>query len=636
MLHINDITYRIGGRVLFDKASAAIPAGHKIGLVGRNGSGKSTLLKIITGEISPAEGEISIPKRASLGVVAQEAPGGPTSLIDTVLEADKVRADLMARAETETDPGEIGEIHMRLSEIGAYAAPARAASILAGLGFDEDAQKRPCSDYSGGWRMRVALASALFAEPDILLLDEPTNYLDLEGALWLERFLETYPHTLLIISHDRAFLNRSVDHILHLSDCKLTLYSGGYDAFERTRTLQQANLKKAAEKQDAQRKHMQAFVDRFRAKASKARQAQSRLKAIAKLQPIASLADEQTPEFRFPDPSPLPPPLVTMDNVETGYGDGPPILKGVDVRIDQDDRIALLGANGNGKSTFAKLLSKRLRHTAGRVKRAPALKIGYFAQHQLDELDPDQTAYEHMIAVLPDKTQAQVRAVLGNFGFTYDTMNVKTENLSGGEKARLVFTLITRDAPHILVLDEPTNHLDVNSREVLNRALNEFQGAVILISHDRHLVETCADRLWLVADQTITAYDGDMDEYADLILSRARAAGRSDAKSDETPKVSRKDARREAAAARAKIAPLRRKVSDIEKRHEKLQKDLVAIEDALNDPALYDGANGGPDKLADLTKRQASLVRAVKDAEYEWMKALDAYEKAQESAPSDA
>ncbi len=326
MLHINDIVYRIGGRVLFDKASAVIPQGHKVGLVGRNGSGKSTLLKLITGEIYPSEGEISYPKRMSLGMVAQEAPGGSTSLIDTVLDADTVRADLLARAETETDPGEIGEIHMRLSEIGAYAAPARAATILSGLGFDEEAQKRPCSSYSGGWRMRVALASALFAQPDILLLDEPTNYLDLEGALWLERFLETYPNTLLIISHDRAFLNRAVDHILHLSECKLALYSGGYDTFERTRALQQANMKKAIEKQDAQRKHMQAFVDRFRAKASKARQAQSRLKAIAKLQPIASLAEDKTPEFRFPDPSPLPPPLITMDDVSTGYGDGPPIL----------------------------------------------------------------------------------------------------------------------------------------------------------------------------------------------------------------------------------------------------------------------------------------------------------------------
>ena len=627
MLHINDIVYRVAGRMLFDKASAVIPAGHKVGLVGRNGSGKSTLLKLITGEIYPSEGEITLPKRASLGVVAQEAPGGATSLIDTVLAADRVRAELLARAETETDPGEIGEIHMRLSEIGAYAAPSRAAAILAGLGFDEAAQRRPCSDYSGGWRMRVALASALFAEPDLLLLDEPTNYLDLEGSLWLERFLESYPKTLLIVSHDRMFLNKAVDHILHLSDCKLALYSGGYDTFERTRALQQTNLKKAVEKQEAQRKHMQAFVDRFRAKASKARQAQSRLKAIAKLQPIASLAEDKTPEFRFPDPAPLPPPLITMDDVETGYDDGPPILRGLNLRIDQDDRIALLGANGNGKSTLAKLISKRLKHTAGRVKRAPALKIGYFAQHQLDELTPGETAYEHMVAVLPDKTQAQVRAVLGNFGFSYDVMNVKSENLSGGEKARLVFALITRDAPHILVLDEPTNHLDVDSREVLNRALNDFQGAVILISHDRHLVETCADRLWLVAESTVKSYDGDMDEYAELILSRARMAGRADDK-DSEPKASRKNARREAAAARAKLAPMRKKVAEIEKQHEKLQWDLKSIEDALNDPDLYNGA-GSTEKVADLTKRQADLTRAIKDAEYEWMKALDAYEKAE-------
>ena len=629
MLHINDITYRIGGRVLFEKASAVIPAGHKVGLVGRNGSGKSTLLRLITGEIYPSDGEITLPKRASLGVVAQEAPGGETNLIDTVLATDTVRADLLQRAETETDPGEIGEIHMRLQEIGAYAAPSRAATILAGLGFDETAQQRSCSSYSGGWRMRVALAAALFSEPDLLMLDEPTNYLDLEGALWLERFLETYPKTLLIISHDRTFLNTAVDHILHLSECKLALYSGGYDTFERTRSLQQANLKKAMEKQEAQRKHMQAFVDRFRYKASKARQAQSRLKAIAKLQPIASLAEDRTPEFRFPDPAPLPPPLITMDEVSTGYGDGPPVLSKVNLRIDQDDRIALLGANGNGKSTFAKLISKRLNHSAGRVKRAPALKIGYFAQHQLDELNPGQTAYEHMIAVLPDKTQAQVRAILGNFGFTFDVMNVKSENLSGGEKARLVFALITRDAPHILVLDEPTNHLDVDSREVLNRALNEFQGAVILISHDRHLVETTADRLWLVADGTVTSYDGDMDEYAELILSRARPAARSDAKSEAESKVSRKDVRREAAANRAKLAPMRRKVAEIEKRHEKLQWDLSAVTEELNDPALYDGKTGNPEKLAELTKRQSDLDKAIKDIEYEWMKALDEYERAE-------
>jgi ATP-binding cassette subfamily F protein 3 len=490
MLHINDLTYRIGNRILIDHATLALPAGAKAGLVGRNGAGKSTLFRLISGEMGSETGSVGLPRNTRIGEVAQEAPGGEETLIEVVLAADTERAALLAEAETATDPHRIADIHMRLSDIDAHSAEARAASILAGLCFDAEAQARPCSSFSGGWRMRVALAAVLFTEPDLLLLDEPTNYLDLEGTLWLEAYLTRYPRTVIVISHDRDLLNRAVDTIVHLDQGKLTLYRGGYDSFERQRREKQALLASHIRKQEEQRKHMQEFVDRFRAKASKARQAQSRLKALAKLEPIAALVDESVMPFRFPDPvKPLAPPIVAMEGTAVGYEPDKHILSRLSLRIDDDDRIGLLGSNGNGKSTFAKLIAGRLPHASGSFRRDPRMQVAYFAQHQLDELNPARSAYDHVRDLMPDVPEAKVRARTGALGFVRAKMDTPAKDLSGGEKARLLMGLATFSGANLLILDEPTNHLDIDSREALVQALAEFSGAVSLISHDRHLVE---------------------------------------------------------------------------------------------------------------------------------------------------
>ncbi len=624
MLHINDLTYRIEGKPLFEGATAAIPDGHKVGLVGRNGTGKSTLLRLITGEIAPDEGSISIPKNARMGQVAQEAPGGPETLLDTVLAADTERARLLAEAETATCPERISDIHLRLNDIDAHSAEARAASILAGLGFDQAAQARPCSAFSGGWRMRVALASVLFAAPDLLLLDEPTNYLDLEGVMWLENFLRSYPHTVIVVSHDRDILNSSMDGILHLENRKLTLYTGGYDKFEDTRREQQRLQLKLRKKQDDMRRHMEAFVERFRAKASKARQAQSRLKALSKMQPIAAAVEEQVTPFRFPSPArPLGNPLIRIENAAVGYDPEKPVLRDLDLRLDVDDRIALLGANGNGKSTLAKLLAGRLEPTTGHRRASKKLETGFFAQHQMDDLDPTKSPYDYIAAVMEDATEAQKRARLGQLGFGADKADTLCENLSGGEKARLLMALAAFGAPHLLILDEPTNHLDVDSREALVQGLNEFEGAVILISHDRHLIEACADRLWLVADGTAQPYDGDIASY------RAQVTGpRSGVRPPSTAatgRTSRSEDRRAAAARRAELAPLKKAIKQHEAHMDALQSKLAKLDEALADPGLYDRA---PDKAQHYARKRGELAKELEQAEDDWLAANEAYEAA--------
>ncbi|MGH6855727.1 MAG: ABC-F family ATP-binding cassette domain-containing protein, partial [Aestuariivirga sp.] len=510
MLHIKGLTFRIGGRLLLEGASAALPEGHKIGLVGRNGAGKTTLLKLILGEQSPEAGSIGLPRNARIGTVAQEAPGGPESLLDTVMEGDKERSSLLREAETATDPHRIADIQTRLADINSHTAPARAARILAGLGFSEERQAGPCAALSGGWRMRVALASALFGAPDVLLLDEPTNYLDLEGTIWLKSFLRDYPHTILMVSHDRDLLNDAVDGILHLDHGKLTLYAGNYDNFERQRREKQALNVKLKKKQDEQRAHMEAFVERFRYKASKARQAQSRIKALARLEPIAGVVENRVAPFLFPNPGkPVAPPAVRWDKAAVGYGGGNPVLRNITLRLDPGDRIALLGSNGNGKSTFAKLLCGKLKVSSGEMHKPARLTTGYFAQHQLDEVDGGRTPYGYFSELMPAATQAQRRARLGACGFGAALADSKCNTLSGGEKARLLFALATFHGPHVLVLDEPTNHLDIDSREALIHAINDYEGAIILISHERHIIETCADTLWLVHDGTVKPFDGD-------------------------------------------------------------------------------------------------------------------------------
>src|SRR6478672_3411941 len=524
MLVITDLTYRIGRRVLLDHATVTVPAGAHVGLVGRNGTGKTTLFHIIAGEITPEQGQVLISPRDRIGRLAQEAPNGSESLLDVVLQADAERTKLLAEADTECEPTRIAEIQCRLADIGAHSAPARAAEILAGLGFSHADQQRPCAEFSGGWRMRVALAATLFAEPDLLLLDEPTNYLDLEGTLWLQDHLAHYRATLIVISHDRDLLDNAVGHILSLEGSKLELYRGGYSAFERQRRERTLLDQKLIKKQEAQRKHLQAFVDRFRAKATKARQAQSRLKMLAKLEPIAALVTEQVRPIHIPAPAKLlSPPIIAADDVDVGYEPGHPVLSGLSLRIDNDDRMALLGANGNGKSTLVKLLAERLPPEHGTVTRAAGLRVAYFAQHQLDELEADASPYDHVRRLMPDAPEAKVRARVGAIGFSGLAGNTKVEKLSGGEKARLLLGLATFSAPHLVILDEPTNHLDIDSRAALIEAINDFPGAVILVSHDRYLLEACADRLWLVQGGSVKPFDGDLDDYRRRVLDNSGA-----------------------------------------------------------------------------------------------------------------
>jgi ATP-binding cassette subfamily F protein 3 len=629
MLHINDLTYRIGERLLIDHATVAIADGAKVGLVGKNGAGKTTLFRIIAGELGTESGSIGRPKNSRIGQVAQEAPGGPESLIEVVIAADLERASLMAEAETALDPHRIAEIHTRLADIDAHSAEARAASILAGLGFDEATQQGPCSALSGGWRMRVALAATLFTAPDILLLDEPTNYLDLEGTVWLENFVARYPYTVVMISHDRDLLNRAVDTIVHLDQGKLTLYRGGYDSFDRQRRERQALLSKAKKKQDDQRAHMQAFVDRFRAKASKARQAQSRMKMLEKMEPIAALADDTILPFSFPDPAkPMAPPIITMEHASVGYEPGVPVLTKLDLRIDDDDRIGLLGSNGNGKSTLAKLIAGRMQPMDGRLRRLHRLSVAYFAQHQLDELNPAASAYDHVRDLLPDATEAQARARTGAMGFTRSKMDTPAKDLSGGEKARLLLGIATFTGPNLMILDEPTNHLDIDSREALVQALAEYKGAVILISHDRHLTEASVDRLWLVADGTVSNFDGDMTDYRNQVLDgrSGRNAGRATravVKGNNGANAGQ-EKRRESARRREDSAPLRKRVREAESAIAKLQKDLAEIDRKLADPKLYQR----PVDAAFLAKERSDMVRAIATAEEKWLAASAAVEEA--------
>ncbi len=624
MLTITDLTFRIAGRTLLENASLVLPDGAKVGLVGRNGTGKSTLFKLVTGEYSPESGSIGLSRNAKIGQVAQEAPGTDESLITTVLAADTERAALMAEAETATDPHRIAEIQTRLIDIGAHSAEARAATILAGLGFDAEAQLRPCKAFSGGWRMRVALAAVLFAEPDLLLLDEPTNYLDLEGTLWLESYVAKYPYTVLLISHDRDLLNRAVSEIAHLDQGKITLYKGGYDSFERQRREKMILQGKAIEKQEAERKRLQAFVDRFKAKATKARQAQSRVKMLAKMEPIAALVDEAVRPISFPEPERrVAPPILSLRDVAVGYDPATPILKRLTLRIDDDDRIALLGANGNGKSTFAKLVAGRLDPLSGELVRANKLSIAFFAQHQLDDLIPDASAVAHVRRLMPEAPEAKVRARVDGFGLSTERMDTPARDLSGGEKARLLLGLATFHGPNLLILDEPTNHLDIDSREALVQAINGFSGAVILISHDRFLVEACADRLWLVADGGVAAYDGDMDDYRKLILQKASSSQKD--KGADADKESAQERRKAAADLRAKLAPLRKEIQAAEKEMARLTKAIEEVDRKLADPALF---TRDPAKGTALSKERADMVRKLEATEERWLELSGDYEAA--------
>jgi len=626
MLTITDLTYRIAGRLLLDQASLTIPTGHRIALVGRNGTGKSTLLRLIGGELAADSGDIQVPQGHRIGWVRQEAPAGSATLLETVLAADVERTGLLAEAETATDPDRIAEIHTRLADIEAHSAESRAARILSGLGFDAAAQQRPCSDFSGGWRMRVALAAVLFTEPDLLLLDEPTNHLDLEASLWLEEYLRTYPRTMLIVSHDKGLLNRVPTGIVHLDRLKLTAYTGNYDTFARTRAMQMELAKAQAAKQEAKRAHLQSFVDRFRAKATKARQAQSRLKAIERLGPPIQVLEDGETRFDFPSPDGLSPPLIVLDDVAVGY-DGRAVLRNLNLRIDSDDRIALLGANGNGKSTLVKLLAGKLAPLQGEVQRSGKVKVGYFAQHQTDELNTDYTPVQQLAPLMPGATETQIRSHLGRFGLGQQKAETKIGALSGGEKAKLLLAMMTRDAPHILMLDEPTNHLDIDSRDALVEALNNYEGAVIVISHDPHLLELTADRLVLVADGGARPFDGDIEDYKKLLLERAREQAREQRGGDAAKaKENRKEERRAAAEMRAQLAPLRRQVETVEKRLAKLTAKRTELTTRLADPGLYDGP---ADRVTKLQIELGTLEKDIDSAESDWLMLSEQLEQAQ-------
>ena len=621
MLTISDISLRIAGRLLIDRANVQIVPGARVGLVGRNGTGKSTLFQAIRGEIPTETGQIIVPPRWRIGSLAQEAPGGPESLIEVVLAADRERAALLREAETAHDPHRIADIQTRLADIGAHAAPARAAAILSGLGFSAADQSRPCSEFSGGWRMRVGLAATLFAEPDLLLLDEPTNYLDLEGTLWLEDHLSRYPRTVIVISHDRDLLENSVEQILHLDRAKLTLYSGAYSSFETQRAARELLDAKAVKRQEAERKRLQAFVDRFKAKATKARQAQSRMKKLEKMQPIAALVTQDVREISFPEPERLlSPPIIAADGVSVGYDVGKPVLNRVTLRIDNDDRIALLGQNGNGKSTLVKLLAGKLAPFSGRITRADKLSVGYFAQHQLDELNEDGSPYTHIRKLLPDAPESKVRARAGGIGFSAGAADTPVRNLSGGEKARLLLGLATFFGPQLIILDEPTNHLDIDSRAALAEAINEFLGAVIMVSHDRYLLDACADQLWVVADRAVTAFDGDLDDYRRDVLS---ARGQRTAERDSNEKPIQAEAPRANSAKQGK--PLRQKIADAEAEMTRIGGIIAKIDAAL---ALPDIFSREPAKAAQLSKARAAAAEALQRAEDEWLQASASLEAA--------
>ncbi len=619
MFTINSVTVRLGGRTIIDSASATIPPGGRIGLIGRNGAGKSTLMKVLVGQLEPDDGSVDMPKRTRLGYIAQEAPSGQTTPFEAVLAADVERTALLEEAEHCVDPNRLGDVHERLLAIDAYSAPSRAAIILTGLGFDEDMQAQPLDSFSGGWKMRVALAALLFSAPDVLLLDEPSNHLDLESTLWLENFLKSYPGTLLVISHERDLLNNVVDTILHLQGGKLTLYPGNYDSFETQRAERAAQLAAAKASQDAQRARLQDYVARNSARSSTAKQAQSRAKMLAKMQPIAALMEDPSLSFDFPSPKEMRPPLITLDLAAVGYNDKP-ILQRLNLRIDPDDRLALLGRNGNGKTTLARLLAAQLPALEGSMQASGQMTVGYFTQYQVEELAGGDSPLEHMTRAMPNASPGAVRAQLGRFGFSGNRAIAKVGSLSGGERARLALALITRDAPNLLILDEPTNHLDVDAREALVQALNEFAGAVILISHDRHMVELTADRLVLVDDGTAKDYAGSMEDYIDFVL------GRNQPKGEAKPKIEKKD-RKAAAQARDEAKQIAKDVAAAEAVIARWQKQLSAIDQAMFAPTSA-AADLRDLTMGELSRRRGEAMKELEAAEAQWLAVSERLEQA--------
>lgn len=608
MINFKNISFSIGGVSLLEETSAFVPTGHKVGIVGRNGAGKTTLFKLIQKELIIDGGVIEIPRNFKVGSVAQEAPSTEETLLDTVLAADVERAELLRDSEIETDPNKIANIHIRLADIDAYSADARASSILTGLGFSQNDQKSPCSSFSGGWRMRVALASVLFSNPDLLLLDEPTNYLDFEGTAWLENYLQKFKNTVLVISHDRSLLNKSVNGILHLSNKNLQFYSGNYDTFDNERRIQLEQKISLKNKQDAQRAHIQSFVDRFKAKASKARQAQSRIKILEKMKPIVIEEDQKIPRFKFDEAIKFAPPLVTLDKASVGYNDVE-VLKNINIQINPDDRIGLLGVNGEGKSTFSKLIAKKIKLINGSLQIPQKLKIGYFAQHQLDELRPKETAFEHVYAKLKSEIPSKVRARLGSAGFAADTMDLQVKRLSGGQKARLLLLLVVIEKPDLLILDEPTNHLDIESREALIMALNDYSGSLILVSHDAFLVERLVDRLLIVKNGGVSEFSGDIHEYRDLVLNKnQKKNNKKNIKINSTNNFN----------STSSLSDLKKRLSVSEKKMNEYEKKKSDLENEMLSNQFYDINNTL--RIKEVNTDLKKIIQLLKQEERVWEK----------------
>lgn len=622
MLTISNLSYKIGARTLIDNASLNVMDGWKVGLVGANGAGKSTLFKMISGELQPDGGSIGLSSKQRMAQVRQDIPETDTPLIEMVLNAHEEMAQLWRDSETEQDPDKLGDIYTRLAELDAYSAPAKAATLLTGLGFKEHQLNEPFSSFSGGWRMRVALASVLFLEPEFLLLDEPTNHLDLEAIMWLESYLASYPNTLMVISHDRELLNKCVTHVIHLDKQQLTLYTGNYDTFERERTMRLGLQQKMHEKQQAQRAHMQKFVDRFKATASKASQAQSRIKALEKMDLVDAVIADRAVKFTFPNPDKIASPMISINKADIGYADNNPILRGINENVDNDDRIALLGANGNGKSTLIKLIAGKLGVMKGDVFRSGKLRIGYFSQHQTDELDMNSSPYQEMLTLMrkknPDTTESSARAKLGAFGFSKDLSDNKISALSGGEKARLLFAFMSFDAPHLLLLDEPTNHLDIDAREALVQALNNYEGAIVIVSHDPNMVERVADRLWLVKDGKVRDFEGDLEDYRKFTIQ---------SKKDERKKEKDQKAKNNNASANDNsdeqpVAVLKKLTFAQKKQIETLEKEIAAlatqkaaIETRMADPQFYADAGA----VTKVQMQYAEVSKKLEEKELAWL-----------------
>ncbi len=624
MITFSEIQLLRGGKPLLDQASATIHPGDKVGLVGKNGCGKSTLFALLKNELSTDAGTFNFPRQWELAWVSQETPALHRCAIDYVIDGDREYRQLeeqLQQAEQADQGTRVAELHGKLETIGGYTVRSRAAELLDGLGFSQEQMNWNLTDFSGGWRMRLNLAQALICRSDLLLLDEPTNHLDLDAVMWLERWLKTYQGTLVLISHDRDFLDPIVNRIIHIENQKLNEYTGNYSSFEAQRAQKMMQQQAMYEKQQKKMSHMQSYIDRFRYKASKARQAQSRIKALEKMEQVLPAQFDNPFSFEFRAPDALPNPILMMDEVHAGYGDKM-ILQQIRFNLVPGSRIGLLGRNGAGKSTLIKLLSGELQPQSGDLTYSQGVKIGYFAQHQLETLHPQETPLQHMMQIAPDQTEQQLRDYLGSFGFQGDKALEKVAPFSGGEKARLVLALIVWQKPNLLLLDEPTNHLDLDMRQALTLALQSFEGAMVIVSHDRYLLRATTDDLYLVHDKQVEPFDGDLNDYYKWLTEQHkvdRKENQSDAGSDKNSNsaAAKKEQKRRDAEFRKQTAPIRKKLTQLEKQMDTLGSALAESEQQLSDTNLYNAEN--KEQLNQVLAAQAQSKSALEDTEMEWM-----------------